>query len=59
MEACWELVGPTIERNIDRPLWMQFCVAYLEGLNHGAGAKREQLIESGEYQDPKQHPWLP
>jgi hypothetical protein len=38
---------------------MQFCVAYLEGLNHGAGAKREQLIESGEYQDPKQHPWLP
>lgn len=33
----WRLVGPTVERNINAPLWMQFCAIYLEGLNHAAG----------------------
>lgn len=51
IETAWQLVGPTIERNIDRPLWMQFAAAYLEGLNHGAGAERERaaLNVAGQY----------
>lgn len=57
MEDLWRLVGPTVERNIDRPLWAQFCAAYYEGLNHGAGAERERLLGTGEYREPI--PWLP
>jgi hypothetical protein len=33
----WRLVGPTVQRNIGAPLWMQFCAVYLEGMNHAAG----------------------
>lgn len=40
-ESLWQLVGPTVQRNIDQPLWAQFCAVYFEGLNHGAGAARE------------------
>lgn len=39
--TAWQLVGPTVERNIDKPLWMQFAAAYVEGLNHGSGYERE------------------
>ena len=41
LETAWQLVGPTIERNIDKPLWAQFAAAYIEGLNHGSGIERE------------------
>lgn len=37
----WRLVGPTVQRNMNAPLWAQFCAVYLEGLNHGAEAARE------------------
>lgn len=53
----WKLCGPTVERNLTRPLWAQFCAVYYEGLNHGANAMREKLIDSGEYVEPI--PWLP
>lgn len=33
----WRLVGPTVDRNINAPLWAQFCAVYLEGMNHAAG----------------------
>lgn len=51
LETAWQLVGPTVERNIDRPLWMQLAVAYIEGLNHGSGAERERaaLNIAGKY----------
>lgn len=39
--ALWRLIGPTVGRNIDKPLWLQFCAVYLEGLNHGAGLVEE------------------
>lgn len=45
LETAWQLVGPTIERNIDRPLWMQFAAAYYEGLNHGSAMERELARE--------------
>lgn len=47
----WKLVGPTVERNMNAPLWAQFCAIYLEGLNHGAGAERERaaLNVAGKY----------
>jgi hypothetical protein len=35
--AVWRVIGPTVGRNFDRPLWLQFVAVYLEGLNHGAG----------------------
>lgn len=38
MHAVWALIGPTVQRNANAPLWAQFCAAYLEGLNHGAAA---------------------
>ena len=40
-ETLWKLCGPTVERNLDQPLWAQFCAVYYEGLNHGAGMARE------------------
>lgn len=42
----WKLVGPTVNRNINAPLWAQFCATYLEGLNHGAGTVRDEYSES-------------
>jgi hypothetical protein len=35
MHEVWRLVGPTVQRNITAPLWLQFCAIYLEGLRHG------------------------
>lgn len=40
MYAVWKLVGPTVQKNIGHPLWLQFCAVYLEGLNHGSEAVR-------------------
>jgi len=39
--AMWRVIGPTVGRNIDRPLWLQFVAVYMEGLNHGAGVMEE------------------
>lgn len=33
----WRIIGPTVQRNLDAPLWLQFCAVYLEGMNHAAG----------------------
>ena len=48
-EDAWQLVGPSVERNLNTmrptPLWTIFAACYLEGLNHGAGAMRERLRE--------------
>ncbi len=41
----WRVVGPTVQRNIGAPLWMQFCAVYLEGLNHAAGLMEERNAE--------------
>ena len=41
LDDVWRLVGPTVHRNINAPLWAQFCAIYLEGLNHGAAAVGE------------------
>lgn len=38
----WRLVGPTVQRNMNAPLWVQFCSVYLEGLNHGSEAMRHE-----------------
>lgn len=45
-EELWKLVGPTVDRNINLPLWAQFVVVYYEGLNHGSGAERERATEA-------------
>ena len=37
----WTLVGPTVDKNLNAPLWAQFCAVYLEGMNHALGAMRE------------------
>lgn len=47
LETAWQIVGPTIERNINAPLWAQFAAAYIEGLNHGAGIERERADDFG------------
>ncbi len=39
----WQLVGPTVHHNINKPLWMQFVAVYFEGLNHGSAIERERL----------------
>jgi hypothetical protein len=39
----WRLVGPTVHRNINAPLWQQFMAVYLEGLNHGSAMERERI----------------
>ena len=51
LDDLWRLVGPTVNENHSRPLWEQFCAAYYEGLNHGANAMREHLLETGESED--------
>lgn len=39
LAGAWELVGPSVERNIQKhPLWKVIAAAYIEGVNHGAGA---------------------
>lgn len=35
-EDAWSIVGPTIHRNHDRPVWQLLAIAYLQGLQHGA-----------------------
>lgn len=42
LETAWQIVGPTIERNIDQPLWAQFAAAYFEGLNHGSAIEHDR-----------------
>lgn len=37
LDAAWNLIGPSVEMNIDRaPIWKVITAAYLEGLLHGA-----------------------
>lgn len=36
LEQAWELIAPTINKNIDTcPMRKLFAIAYYEGLNHG------------------------
>jgi len=36
----WSIVGVSAEKNLNTcPLWKVICMAYIEGLNHGAGLK--------------------
>lgn len=37
VHAVWKIIGPTVQRNMDKPMWLQFCAVYIEGLNHAAG----------------------
>ena len=42
-EALWSVCGPTAARNLPHlELWKVIAMAYLEGLNHGAGLAREE-----------------
>lgn len=37
-EALWSVCGPSVARNLGHTeLWKVIAMAYLEGLNHGAG----------------------
>jgi hypothetical protein len=45
MENVWQLIGPTIERNINQPLWAQFCAIYLEGMAHAAGCAADAALK--------------
>lgn len=38
----WRIIGPTVEQNINKPLWQQLCAIYIEGLNHGHGIATEE-----------------
>jgi hypothetical protein len=41
LEGIWRICGPSVEHNIRRhPLWLVICMAYLEGLDHGASLER-------------------
>ena len=43
MVDAWKIVGPSVERNINRgPLWQSFVAAYLEGLEHGYMAAQKR-----------------
>lgn len=43
LRQLWNIVGPTVERNLDRaPLWKVITAVYFEGLMHGAGLEAER-----------------
>jgi hypothetical protein len=42
LKDIWQVIGSTVEKNINRPLWMQYCAIYWEGLNHGSAAAQER-----------------
>lgn len=43
LEKLWAITGATSEKNLVKlPLWKVICIAYLEGLHHGAGVEREK-----------------
>lgn len=35
-EDAWSIVGPTISRNKDAPIWKLLAIAYLQGVQHGS-----------------------
>lgn len=43
MIGLWNIVGPSVALNLERdlPLWKVITMAYVEGLNHGAGLQQE------------------
>lgn len=46
MAKMWQIVGPSVERNMRLPLWKIICAAYIEGLNHGHGIASGQAVDS-------------
>jgi hypothetical protein len=38
----WRIIGPTVERNLNQPLWRQFVIVYMQGIQNGAAAMRER-----------------
>lgn len=45
--ALWRLIGPTVQRNLSRPLWQQFMAVYLQGIENGAAAMRLSGSDGG------------
>jgi hypothetical protein len=42
LKEIWHICGPSAEKNLSKnPIWMVICMAYIEGLNHGAGLSKE------------------
>ena len=47
LETAWQLVGPSVEKNLMRPhqLWELFAACYVEGFDHAKGMMEEVLDE--------------
>ena len=56
LEDAWRIVGPTVERNMNKhhplQLWQIIAAAYLEGLEHGSEMERERRKRPDAFRPP-------
>ena len=48
LEGCWQIVGPSVNTNMQRreELWSIFAACYWEGLSHGVAILQQQAKEA-------------